>query len=69
MRDPPSPSPSRADSPRIARELCLKHQYELDLRGHDDLISWAREASGLLHRRQADTLIVPTRRGAKRRGQ
>jgi restriction system protein len=52
-----------------ARELCRKHEYELDLRDHDDLIAWAREASGLLHRRDADTLIVRPRRRPVRRGQ
>jgi hypothetical protein len=50
-----------------ARELRLKHQYELDLRDHDDLISWAREASGLLRHRDEDTLLMLPRRGAKRR--
>jgi hypothetical protein len=50
-----------------ARELCHKHQYELDLRDHDDLISWARDAADLLHYRDADALVVPPRYRIKRR--
>lgn len=49
-----------------ARELCSKHKYHLDLRDHDDLIAWAREASDLLAKGRVDAGLS-TRRSRRSR--
>jgi HJR/Mrr/RecB family endonuclease len=48
------------------RELHRKHEYELELRDYDDLMSWAREAADLL-RKPAPVIVKPRAKLIRRR--